>query len=251
MLTNTHVNDTEQCLESNPELLNFLNEWDDYYKNQVITIPIFDYTKTSQWTIEQKAHFVKVFYHCRGHFHELLWFIGCYAPDKKAKDIIIRNIIDEIGEHGLSHEKLYGITAQAVGVDITKEYIDQEGYLPFAKAFNRGHLQWLNDHNWHGKISAFAALERLDNVDYVKGKELAESLGLKGKELTFFNVHIHVDHFGDVLREVLVDVWNNDPIAVKEAFYFIADHQLKMWRDLSDEIFNYSKQRAARAEAVT
>ncbi len=252
MITNTtHIMDTNQCLESNPGLLSFLMEWDDYYRDQVQRISIFDYTKTSQWTIQQKAHFIKVFYHCRGHFHELLWFIASYAPDKSAKDIIIANIVDEIGENGLSHEKLFGITAEAVGVDITKEYINHETYLPFAKAFNKGHLQWLNDHNWDGKMSAFAALERLDNVDYVKGKELAESLGLKGKELTFFNVHIHVDHFGDVLRGALVDVWDRDPSIVKEAFYFIADHQIKMWNDLSTEVFNYSRKSVDRVETIT
>lgn len=243
------LNETQQCLELNPGLLSFLMEWDDYYQQKIANIPLFDCHKTSQWTLEQKAHFIKVFYHCRGHFHELMWFIACYAPDNKSKDIILKNIADEIGENSLSHEKLYGITAQAVGVDIMKEYIDHETYLPFCKEFNRGHLKWLNEHDWEGKISAFAALERLDNCDYVKGKALAESLGLKGKELTFFNVHIHVDHFGDVLRNGLVDVWETQPSKIKEAFYFIADHQIKMWQDLSNEIFNYHK-RPLYAESI-
>ncbi|MFA6038474.1 MAG: iron-containing redox enzyme family protein [Legionellales bacterium] len=250
-INTTQAAETQQYLEANPELLEFLKEWDEYYRQRVTQISIFNYKKTSQWTLDQKSHFIKVFYHCRGHFHELLWFIASYAPDKAAKDIIIANIVDEIGENGFSHEKLFGMTAQAVGVDITKEYINHDTYLPFAKAFNQGHLQWLNDHNWDGKMSAFAALERLDNVDYVKGKELAESLGLKGKELTFFNVHIHVDHFGDVLKGALIDIWNRDPAIVKEAFYFIADHQMKMWNDLSNEVFNYSRKSVNRVETIT
>ncbi len=244
-------NKTKESLESTPELLNFIMEWDVYYQQKMVGIPLFDANKTSQWTNGQKAHFIKVFYHCRGHFHELMWFIVSYAPDKKSKDMILKNIADEVGEHGLSHEKLYGITAKAVGVDITKEYIDHETYLPFCKAFNRGHLKWLNEHNWESKISAFAALERLDNVDYLKGRALAESIGLKGKELTFFNVHIHVDHFGDVLRTALVDLWNKNPILVKEAFYFIADHQIKMWRDLSDEVFSFETKRTDAVEVAT
>lgn len=222
------------------DLFNFLESWDIDYAEKVKAIPLFDADKTAQWSLQQKTHFVKVLYHCRGHFHELLWFLACYAPDKNFKRIVIENILDELGTDGFSHEELYSFSAKAVGVDVKKEYIDHETYLPFCKEFNRGHLQWLNEHDWDGKVAAFAALERLDNIDYVKGKALAESIGLKGKELTFFNVHIHVDHFGSVLKSSMLDVWKRNALAVKEAFSFISKHQVKMWSDLSDEIFNYA-----------
>ena len=222
------------------ELFNFLESWDIEYGQKIKSLPLFDVNKTAQWSIQQKTHFVKVFYHCRGHFHELLWLLACYAPDKKFKTIVIDNILDELGTDGFSHEQLYSFSANAVGVDVKKEYVDHETYLPFCKEFNHGHLQWLNEHDWDGKISAFAALERLDNIDYVKGKELGESIGLKGKELTFFNVHIHVDHFGSVLKGSLLDIWERNSSAVKEAFSFILNHQTKMWHDLSDEIFTHA-----------
>jgi pyrroloquinoline quinone (PQQ) biosynthesis protein C len=223
------------------DLLEFLASWDVNYNKKINSLPLFDSRQTAKWTINQKSHFIKVLYHCRGHFHELLWFLACYAPNKGIKDIIIDNILEELGKNGFSHEQLYDFSAKAVGVDITKEYIEQETYLPFCKEFNKGHLQWLNEHNWDMKISAFAALERLDNIDYVKGRDLAESLGLSGKELTFFNVHIHVDHFETVLRGAMLDVWEKDRKAVIEAFNFISDHQAKMWENLSEEVFSYDK----------
>lgn len=230
----------ELLFSENEDLFHFLKSWDIEYGQKIKSLPLFDINQTAQWSLQQKIHFVKVFYHCRGHFHELLWFLACYAPDRKFKRIVIENILDELGENGASHEELYSFSAQAVGVDVKKEYIDHETYLPFCKEFNRGHLQWLNEHDWDGKIAAFAALERLDNIDYVKGKELAENIGLTGKELTFFNVHIHIDHFGSVLKGGLLDAWKRNTLAVKEAFTFILEHQIKMWHSLSDEVFNYA-----------
>lgn len=232
--------ESEIASEKSHDLLNFLESWDIEYGQKVKSLPLFDVNKTAQWSLKQKTHFVKVFYHCRGHFHEFLWFLANYAPDKKFKDIIIENITDELGVNGYSHEQLYALSADAVGVDITREYIEQETYLPFAKEFNQGHLKWLRKNDWDKRISAFAALERLDKVDYIKGKKIAESIGLQGKELTFFNVHIHVDHFDRVLKGAILDIWERNSLAVKEAFSFILNHQIKMWHNLSDEIFSYA-----------
>lgn len=65
------------------------------------------------------------------------------------------------------------------GVDLTYELLEETSYLSFA-------------------LAAFAAIERLDNVDYLNLRHIAESLGATGKTLTFFNVHITAvtaDHF--------------------------------------------------------
>ncbi len=230
----------ERLHQLTPRLASFLEQWDREYSDSIGDLDLFNAEKTCLWSADKKAHFVKAFYHCRGHFHELLWFLASYAPDPLSKQIILDNIADEISTHGVSHEKLYGFVAEAVGVDIKREYIYQDTYLPFCRRFNRGLLEWMATHEWSSQISAFAALEHLDNVDYVHGKKLAQSLGLSGKALTFFNVHIHVDHFSKVAEEILEEIWIKSPAIVEEAFSFIARHQARVWQDMSHELCHYS-----------
>lgn len=193
----------------------YLASWDESYTKYVSQISLFNPQKTTQWSAAQQKHFVKTFYHVRGHFHCFLWFMGNFAPDKASKDMILQNIIDELGDQALSHEKLYHIFAEHVEVDIVPEMLEQKTYLPFIQEFNKGHLRWLSDKDWPTKVSAFAALKRLDNVDYVNAKAIAESLGLCGQALTFFAEK------------------------AKYAFQFIKEHQINMWQNLSNEIFGY------------
>lgn len=221
-------------------LAEYLIDWDTEYKEKVSKIALFQPEKTAQWSTEQQQHFIKTFYHVRGHFHCFLWFMGNFAPDKESKDMVLQNIIDELGDRGLSHEKLYHILAQQVGVDLMPEMLEEKTYLPFIQEFNKGHLRWLSDKDWPTRVAAFAALERLDNVDYANAKAIAESLGLHGQALVFFNVHINSAHFDSILEKSFTKIWAAEPEKSKYAFQFIMDHQINMWKNLSDEIFAYA-----------
>lgn len=220
-------------------LMAFLSEWDAYYLDATQQTRLFKADETAKWSQKQRIHFIKVFYHCRGHFHEFLWHLANFAPDSTSKELILSNIRDEFGGNGLSHEKLYRLFAEDAGVDLTEECLNEETYLPFVREFNKTHIKWLNENDWTTRISGFAALERLDIVDYYQGKKLAESLTLKGKALTFFNVHINSNHFDSLLNTMLISHWEKFSSKVKKAFYFIGDHQINLWQNLSDEVFNY------------
>lgn len=191
------------------DLMNFMKEWDKSYEQIMSQIPIFNKDLTSQWNREQQQFFVRVLYHLRGHFHEFLWQMGNYAPTAEAKELIIGNIRDEFGSHGLSHEHLYMLFAESLGVDLNYEMLDQNYYAPFAKDYIRAQMVWLREHDWPHRLAAFAAIERLDNVDYVKLRGIAESFGITGKGLTFFNVHICVEHFQAILESSeFMTIWN-------------------------------------------
>ena len=214
-------------------------DWDAKYLASIKDIPLFDPNKIKLWNQKQREYFVKILYHARGHFHDVLWYMGNFAQDEESKQVILDNIADEFGKKGFSHEKLYLRFAEAVGVDLSREFIKQENYLPFLKEFNRGHLEWMSEHDWEECASFFAALERLDNVDYIYGKNIAESLGLTGKALTFFDVHIYADHFNPVCINNLISIWESVPQKVEDGFYFVRTHQAVMWEKLSHAIFSY------------
>ena len=220
-------------------LMTFLEGWEKEYNTLIANIDLFDPQKTCMWSQEQAQHFVRAFYHVRGHFHEFLWHLGNFAPNKSSKDVILNNICDELGGSGCSHEELYRIFAEGLCVDIVKEHLEETTYLPFIRDYNKGHIKWMYENDWQTRISGFAAFEYLDKVDYLKCKKIPQSLGCTGKELTFFNVHIVVDHFESVLDRLLIDVWGTDQLKVEDGFNFIANHQVRMWQNLSDEIFNY------------
>lgn len=220
------------------ELSSFLEEWDNYYLNLVKDIELFDPEKTKNWNKKQVEHFVRTFYHVRGHFHEFLFFLANFAPDNEGKEMVLKNITDEIGLNHISHEKLYHIFAEQLGVEILhSEMIEEKTNLTFIKEFNKGYINALSDVSWSDKVSAFAALERLDNVDYNNTKLIAESLGVTGTGLTFFNVHMNSKHFDHVLEDCFREAWEEDSKSCKNNFYFVADYQSKMWQQLSDEIF--------------
>ena len=220
------------------ELNSFLKEWDDYYSNLVKDIDLFNIEKTKNWNKAQIEYFVRTFYHVRGHFHEFLFFLANFAPDSKGKEMVLKNVNDEIGLNHISHEKLYHLFAEQLGIEILhSEMIEEKTNLPFIKEFNKGYIRALADVSWNDKVSSFAALERLDNVDYANTKKIAESLGVSGTGLTFFNVHMNSKHFDHVLDDCFEDAWAEDSNACKDNFYFVAQYQSNMWQQLSNEIF--------------
>lgn len=215
----------------------FLKEWDANYKSEIKKIDLFNTELTSTLSEEKKSYFVKAFYHIRGHFHDFLWFMGNHAPDESTKQIIINNIAEEFGGKYCSHEHLYYDFARSMGVDIKKEIIEETTYEHYIVQFNKGHLKWLNEHDWLGCLAAFSAYEHLDNIDYVALSSLAKSLGASDKGMLFFRVHEKVKHF-EPLSDLLIEAWDKEPDKVKEGFYFIGTHQINMWKNLSNRIFN-------------
>lgn len=211
----------------------FLSDIDKDYRQQIQQIPLFDITKTSHWTSKQKHFFAGLFYHLRGHFINFMWYVANFASDDYTKTIILENIQEELGfKNRISHEKMYEIFAKECHLDIHDELVNETHYLPFAREFNNGHLRWLSTHDADERLAAFAAYERLDNIDYFYLTEFAKSLNLSKIATTFFNVHMHVEHFEPVV-EKLIPIWLTSEEKVKDAFYFIYSHQRQMWEQLS------------------
>lgn len=215
----------------------FLTQADREYREQLMSLPLFDITKTSLWNKKQKKRFAEVFYHLRGHFVDFMWYVANFSSDVATKKLILGNIMEEFGKDKFSHEKLYAFFASECGVDIDDEIVNETNYLPFAKKFNKGHLAWLSTHDEEERTAAFAAYERLDNIDYPYLTACAESLNISSQGMTFFIVHSYVEHFSEVLEQLL-PIWEYSPEKVRTAFDFIYSFQAQMWRQLSEEIFS-------------
>lgn len=219
----------------------FLTQADSEYRKKLSSIPLFNTAKTATWDKNQKRLFAAIFYHLRGHFINFMWFIANFSADSLSKSIILDNINEEFGTgNRLSHEQLYASFAQEYGVDIHDEIVNETHYLPFAKQFNKGHLAWLAAHDAEAQIAAFAAYERLDNIDYIYLSECALSMNTSAQGMIFFKVHTHVEHFSSVI-EKLEPIWEHTSDKIKQAFEFIYSHQIQMWQKLSDEIFALTK----------
>ena len=214
----------------------FLIVWDEEYKSQTEKIDLFKSELTSRWNDHQRKQFVRLLYHQRGHFDDILWLIGSFAPDANTKEMILNNIRDEFGQGGRSHEKLYLDFANSMGVDLAYELINEEFYLPFLKDYNQGCLRWMRGHDWNHKLTAFAALERLDNVDYSSLKKVVTSFGLEKIDLVFFDVHIHVQHFDRIDDGGFHGIWDSQPELVANVFNFIGNYQLDIWKKISEAI---------------
>ena len=222
------------------ELVNlFFLEWDQNYQDQAKQIALFNSNLTSQWNQEQRTYFVKLLYHQRAHFDDVLWYMGNFSPDAATKEMVLNNIRDEFGKNGRSHEKLYLDFAKNMGVDLTYELIEEKFYLPFLREYNHGHLRWLRDHNPFECLVAFAAIERLDNLDYTNLKTVVESFNLENVDLLFFKVHMYVKHFEEVEGAQFNVLWENNSEMVKRVFNFIGNYQLDIWKKISDVVFNY------------
>jgi hypothetical protein len=214
----------------------FLKDWDNRYNDAIKGIDLFKEDFVKSWSVEQKRLFVSVFYHLRGHFAEFLWYMGSFAPNKSAKELIIGNIVDEFNYNGMSHDQLFLHFASMFDLDLTYELLDNKYYLPFARSYIEGQLRWLRDNNWESRLAGFAAIERLDNVDYLNYKTVAENMGATGSYLTFFNVHINADHFESILNNHLLDLWINSKDTIVNVFQFILEYQINMLQEFSDII---------------
>ncbi|KTC74080.1 Uncharacterised protein [Legionella bozemanae] len=218
-------------------LHDFLHKNDLNYRQSLTPIPLFDPQKTSVWTCEQKKIFASIFYHLRGHFINFVWFIANFASNELTKKIILENIHEELGIGSrFSHEMLFERFAKECDVDIHDEIINETHYVPFAKNFNKAHLQWLSEHDEEERIAAFAAYERLDNLDYPYLLQMADSINLSSPAKTFFKVHAYVTHFDSTL-ELIQPIWEKTPHKIIRAFHFIYTHQLQMWCNLSQQLF--------------
>lgn len=225
-----------------PTLLDqYLKHFDDLYRTSLVQIPLFNPQLTAQFNGEQKKYFAAVFYHLRGHFINFMWYMANFSSSQTIKTLILNNIHEELGVGTLiSHEMLYERFATECGVNIHDEIIHQTHYLPFAKQFNQKHIQWLATHSNEEGVAAFSAYERLDNIDYFYLLYLAKSFNLSSKALTFFKVHVHVKHF-DATLDMLLPLWEQNPEQLMQSFDFIGNHQLTMWRNLSEVMFNYGR----------
>jgi hypothetical protein len=218
-------------------LNNFLKTWDEEYQEQAKEISLFNKKLTSNWTSEQRKHFIKIFYHSRGHFKDFLWHLGNFAPNAESKSMILENISEEFNDNNFSHEQLYLDFAIKEGINLFDEYLNKIHYSDNMRKFNELHLKWLHSHsNWNSKLAAFSAYERLDSTDY---ELLSNALfSSQEDEHEFFKIHREAKHF-DKTYISLLSAWEKDRLLVEEAFDFIANSQLEMWRDLANETFSF------------
>lgn len=215
----------------------FLLQWDECYQAILQKNPLFQTNKTAAWSMEQKKLLVGYLYHIRGHFHDLLWEMGNSAPTAKFKEMIIDNIRDEFGGNGLSHEKLYYLFAEHFNLDLRLELLDNHYYADFIKNCQDTVLRWFKDANWNYKLSAFVAIERLDNIDYANLLGLARSLDqLTPREEAFFLIHINAAHFSDEMKKELLKIWMTNRSTVEEGFAMVSQLYTSIWQTLYDHI---------------
>jgi hypothetical protein len=220
------------------ELKEFLIEWESNYLQKISKVDMFNLELVKNWDKKQQKYFAEIFYHARGHFQDFVWYIGNHAIDKETKDIILKNIGEELNDAAKSHEALYLEFANSVGADVSSEFIDEKNYLPFVKDFNKGQVRWLHEHDADQRFAALAAYEKLDNIDYAYLLDMVKALGVDKKGQMFYKIHTLVEHFAPTL-EKLETLWSLSHEKVIEAFDFIGEHQLKMWNNLSKEIFAF------------
>lgn len=221
------------------ELQNFIEGWTEQYVAEMNTIELFNSEWTNTWGKQEKDFFVRAFYHVRGHCNNFFWFVANHTSDIRVKNVILENTDEEFGKKLRSHEQLYLKFADEFGFDLKDELVNETTNLPFIKEFNKGHIEWLVNHNSDFQFAAFSAYEKLDNPDYNYLYNLAANISKDKSNLTFFDVHKYVEHF-EATSEILNETWQKNNEIVKQAFEFIGNHQLKMWRDLGEAVKKYS-----------
>lgn len=217
------------------DFFRFTREWKNTYRANVEELSLF--SSSLVWTPARRERFVRLFYHARGHFADLLWQLAGQATPEERR-VIVTNIMDELGGFaGSAHEILYFRFAQALGIDIREdEAAYGRSYESFLADYNHGHVAFILSHDHIANWALFSAYELLDNVDYTKLLELAKGTGVTGSDsLQFFSVHVGSSHYSQTYT-LLHSCWNKDERAVREAFEFIASHQLAMWRQLGEEV---------------
>lgn len=219
-------------------LNSFVEQWADHYQDELKNVKLFQEPFVKALSLKQKQYFIKIFYHARGHFHDFLWFIGNNATDKITKQMILDNIAEEFNYSASSHEQMYFEFAKSFNVDIFEEITEEKNYIQSIKDFNHEHIRWLSKNSNNSRISALAAYEKLDNIDYRNLYDMAVNLETNNKGLVFFKVHKQVQHFEPWLG-LLTDIWSINAEQVKNAFKFIGEHQLTMWNNISSELEKY------------
>ncbi|MEI6728974.1 MAG: iron-containing redox enzyme family protein [bacterium] len=216
-------------------ITDFLATWDDQYQTQILKIPLFQ--ERSSLNLYQQKKFAAVFYHLRGHFYRFLWYLAGRAPDNRYKKIVLANISEEFGGQLDSHEELYWEFCKALNVNISEEILNPKFNLKFTELFNQTHLEFILKENWPAAWAAFAAYERLDNIDYANLKNLALKFDLPAKALKFFEVHTKVTHF-EKTEPLLSNLYLENFDEVKKGFEFISKHQIQMWKNLSESVLS-------------
>ncbi len=226
------------------DLKGYLNDLDANYVSKARSISLFAQTDLNKaLSLEQKKFLVALLYHIRGHFHDFLWYLLNFAPDKVCKDLIMSNIAEEAGGDKRSHEELYACFAMEYDFDIKTEIATEAHHLPFIKAFNRSHLAWLSSKTWPYCFSAYSAYERLDNIDYRHLYDLAKSMGTSANGMVFFDIHTKVTHF-ETTANKLNQYWHDNRAIVEDAYDFIYQSQLAVWRELSNKVLNFTSEDA-------
>lgn len=215
----------------------FLAKWEVDYEEQLALLPLFDTKETKKWSWEQKRKFVRYFYHARGHFYPFLWNLANASSSQERRKVLLANMRDELGAIGsgrMPHEHLFERFAAVFDVSLSDHDLET-AYEPFLETFNRGHLDWIAAHDDDSNWAMFSAYELLDNVDYRKLRTLAETIGARDDALEFFTVHASSAHFDATDRE-LQRAWKRDESKIRAAFEFVAEHQLRMWKGISDAV---------------
>ncbi|MES2225561.1 MAG: iron-containing redox enzyme family protein [Patescibacteria group bacterium] len=225
------------------EMAMFLSNWAEEYLLQTQQNRLFENTSSEArgWSDRQKETFVALLYHARGHFYRFLWHLANQASLEQRK-VVFENIRDELGgESYAPHEVLFSRFAAEFGTDVQKEMFGRTALWDhFLAGFNDGHLRFILTHESDANWAFFSAYELLDNVDYVNLLNLAKAMGAcKPEALEFFEVHIGSTHHEET-RRLLSDIWVANPDSVREAFAFIAQHQLRMWRGIESVIMPYA-----------
>lgn len=221
------------------DIQQFLKHWNQDYTKRIDEIALFNPDKNARLSVCQKSYFIRAFYHVRGHFNDFLWYMGNHAPDEFSKNAFIGNIREEFGGKLHSHEQLYYRFAEFFDVDIKQEIIEKATYEPYIRQFNHGHLKWLHENDWPRNFAAFSAYEFLDNIDYKRLSSLALNMGCSKRSMGFFIVHVHAEHF-EPLYKSLIGLWQQSPETIREGFDFICNHQINMWKTLSDRVFEHA-----------
>lgn len=212
----------------------YTSKWANNYNLKVSKLPLFKENFGKELSIKEKQKLVLTLYHIRGNFYKFLWTLGSIATSYEYKKVVLENYAEEFGRK-TSHEKLYNSFAEEFEVDINKEILEPKHNFQWVQDYNNQHIKLILTEKFEKAWALFGAYEKLDNIDYENLYHLAANLGSTKKGLVFFNVHRNAGHF-DTVSPLLNQIWEEGQESVEECFKFIANHQLKMWQNLYEEI---------------
>jgi Iron-containing redox enzyme len=213
-------------------LQEFVHNWKQNYESKARNLKLF--SDSIDWNDENKVKFAKIFYHARGNFFELLWFLGSLAPNAAYKKVLVGNIAEEFGANSPSHEQYYFEFVAELGIDMQLEILRKKYYVDSIKKFNSNFLEKVLNEEYEVSWSILSAYEVLDNVDYSLLYDLVKGFGVSDRGLRFFTIHSKVAHF-ETTEELLEKIWSKNPEVVRKGFDFIMCNQLEMWENLGNE----------------